>query len=482
MSQKIDLIIKEATETYGTVGLARKLGVQEQTVFNWVKGKTTPRNDSITMLERLVEPWIKELCKQPDKDLKVLSLFSGCGGMDLGFEGGFDVLSECVNPLIHPEWLPLENRKQWVRLPPTRFKTVFANDILAAGKAAWAPYFTARGANPSQYHLESVVDLVKKSRKGTFSFPTVDVVTGGFPCQDFSVAGKRKGFSSKKAHHGNSLTDIDNPTDENRGKLYMWMRHVIEITRPKVFVAENVKGLTSLKDVKQMIENDFRNIGSGYLVMSAKVLFAPNYGVPQTRERIIFIGFRRDALTKDALKKMSSGDAISAEYNPYPLKTHSREAFGNLLKQVTVKQCLKGLPEPDQAKDISQQTYSKAKWYGVHCQGQSEVKLDGLGPTIRAEHHGNIEFRRLSEEHNGKHKEELRKGLKERRLTVRECARIQTFPDDFSFVRPASDLGAQYKLSGSEGYKIIGNAVPPLLAAHIAWRLQELWPKIMKDD
>jgi DNA (cytosine-5)-methyltransferase 1 len=60
----------------------------------------------------------------------------------------------------------------------------------------------------------------------------------------------------------------------------MWMRHVIEVVRPKVFVAENVKGLVSLPDVKEIIENDFRDIGSGYVVVNAKVLYAPMFGIP----------------------------------------------------------------------------------------------------------------------------------------------------------------------------------------------------------
>ena len=112
---------------------------------------------------------------------------------------------------------------------------------------------------------------------------------------------------------------------------------------------------------------------------------------------------------------------------------------------------------------------------GKHCQGQTEVSLDGLGPTIRSEHHGNIEFRRLSVEHGGTHFDELNQGLAERRLSVRECARIQTFPDDYQFILPKNN---EYKaVSSSEAYKIIGNAVPPLLAFHIAKRLEDNWEK-----
>jgi DNA (cytosine-5)-methyltransferase 1 len=120
--------------------------------------------------------------------------------------------------------------------------------------------------------------------------------------------------------------------------------------------------------------------------------------------------------------------------------------------------------------------YSKAK-YGGQAQGQTEINLDWVGPTIRSEHHGNIEYRRLSLEHGGKHLQELELGLPERRLTVRECARIQTFPDDYEFVRP-SHKKDPYNLSGSNAYKVIGNAVPPLLAYSIAQRLEEIWDEV----
>ena len=104
--------------------------------------------------------------------------------------------------------------------------------------------------------------------------------------------------------------------------------------------------------------------------------------------------------------------------------------------------------------------------------------MDGIGPTIRSEHHGNIEYRRLSIEHEGQHKDELEAGLQERRLTIRECARIQTFPDDYKFVTPAD--GEKKGVSASDAYKLIGNAVPPLLAYHIAKRLEENWDKYFK--
>ena len=112
---------------------------------------------------------------------------------------------------------------------------------------------------------------------------------------------------------------------------------------------------------------------------------------------------------------------------------------------------------------------------GAHCQGQKEINLNSIGPTIRSEHHGNIEYRRLSKEHGGGHFEELGKGLTERRLTPRECAIIQTFPMDYEFVIPSPNRKNSFTLSSSAAYKVIGNAVPPLLAYHIAKRIESLW-------
>ena len=136
---------------------------------------------------------------------------------------------------------------------------------------------------------------------------------------------------------------------------------------------------------------------------------------------------------------------------------------------------LKNLKEPNESDDYSQMKYSKAKFMGNHCQGQKEISLDKLAPTIRAEHHGNIEFRRLSLKNGGKNIEELNEGKIERRLTLRECARIQTFPDDFNFVIPSNEKKSKFVVSPSIGYKLVGNAVPPLLAYHIANKIQNNW-------
>ena len=387
------------------------------------------------------------------KTLKTISFFSGCGGFDLGFEGNFFVHK---NSIVNKKWIE-ESCGDFVKIKKTGFETVFACDIKKSAKITWENYFKREKV----FQLDSIVDLVKQAKKGKFKFPDAEIVTGGFPCQDFSIAGKRNGFKSKISHK--NTKDFNIATEESRGMLYYWMREAISVINPKIFVAENVKGLVTIEDAKEIIANDFRNINGGYFVVDPKVLHAGNYGIPQSRERIFFIGIRKNLLNND-LKLQHLLNSI----NVYPSATHNV----HFNKIVQSKDYLKDLPEPQNSDDRSQQEYSKAKWYGKHCQGQIEINLNGLAPTIRSEHHGNIEFRRLSKENGGKNKKEY--NLEQRRLTVRECARIQTFPDNYQFVLP--------NVSTSEAYKLIGNAVPPLLGYHIAQNLKILIKKIETEN
>lgn len=401
--------------------------------------------------------------------LRVLSLFSGCGGLDLGLEGNFSVLRKSVNETIHPDWIKESTSKNFVKLASGRFETVFANDILPCAMKSWNHFFKKRKNVGGIYRLESIVDLVKKHHEGTFDFPeSIDVVTGGFPCQDFSVAGKRLGFDSQKSHNGKNEEHAEG---ESRGTLYLWMKQVIEIVKPKIFIAENVKGLVSLGDAKRIIEEDFRNIDEGYCVVDAQVLKAWEYGVPQSRERVVFIGISRKYASSKILADLEKNGSKSKFY-PYPPKTHGN----GLQKIVTCKDAFANLKEPEKSEDKAQQVYSKAKYYGK-MQGSSEINLNDIGPTIRSEHHGNIEFRRLNEEHGGTHNDELSKNLPERRLSVRECARIQTFPDDYEFI---FNDGTE-KVNSSGAYKVIGNAVPPLLGYAIGKRLEAIWNNLFGE-
>lgn len=409
--------------------------------------------------------------------ISVLSLFSGCGGMDIGFEGGFYCLKRSINPHIHPGWVT-EECGPWVKVKDTGFHTVFANDIKPDAKAAWSSFFSGRLPDSEEiYKLGSIVELVERAKAGEEIFPNdIKIVTGGFPCQDFSIAGKRRGFNSKKSHDGSILQD-EEASVANRGQLYMWMREVITLTKPLVFVAENVKGLVNLENAKEIIEKDFSTAADGgYIVIPAKVLQAADYGVPQSRERIIFYGFKKSSLNAGALEALSTRP-VPEEYDPYPKPTHSYSSSDaeDLCAPVSCSEAFIGLSEPEFSDEPSQKKYSRAKYMGKHCQGQTEIKLDSVGPTIRAEHHGNIEYRRLSSEHGGKHSTELYAGLKERRLSVRECARLQTFPDNYQFILPKA--GNRVSVSSSEAYKLIGNAVPCVLAYNIAMRLSENWDR-----
>lgn len=411
--------------------------------------------------------------RQEEATLRVLSLFSGCGGMDIGLEGGFICHRHSV---INPAWIHHRVNDDWVLLNRNLFRTVFACDILEEARLTWLRYMSRYKVNPDIYHLTSIVDLVKLHNDGNDIFPSnIDIVTGGFPCQDFSVAGKRRGFDSSILHNGEKKKS-DIPSEETRGKLYMWMKQVIDIVQPKMFIAENVKGLVSLGDVKDIIQHDFSTAnGNDYIVLNPQVLHAANYGVPETRERVIFIGIKRSALRPEALEALEQRD-IPIDYNPYPKPTHNFNVNDMSLPiPVSCRDIFKNLPEPAESEDLAQKVYSCAKYQSNGSQGQTEINFDGLAPTIRSEHHGNIEFRRLSVEHGGKILEELSNGLGERRLTPRECALIQTFPPDYPFVFHKAN-SKRYAVSPSGAYKVIGNAVPPMLAYNIARRIQEIWP------
>ena len=311
----------------------------------------------------------------------VISLFSGCGGLDLGFEGGFNFLNTIYKSLP--------------------FKVIFATDIMPQACESLKLNFN------SKVICEDIKNLLDNSAE---ILPNhADVVIGGFPCQDFSVAGKRKGMTSE------------------RGKLYQQMKRVIELVKPKIFVAENVKGLTNLGDALSIITQEFSNSNTKYEV-DYEILMAPNYGIPQSRQRVFIIGVREDIAKK--MKGQKNKFKV-----PFPQHTHSI-IDGNLPKWITSKNAIDDL----KYNNIDRQNeFSKAK--KNNGQGNRKIEANKVAPTIRAEHHGNIEFHYDAN----------------RRLSIRECARIQTFPDDFKFFGSTSNV-----------YKQIGNAVPPILGWHIA--------------
>ncbi|ABV78869.1 DNA cytosine methyltransferase [Rickettsia bellii] len=373
-----------------------------------MKQKTVKIEDSYNFKKTIVELVTQ---KALFEKIKVISLFSGCGGLDLGFEGNFNIHESCIKD---DDFIKSKNGNT-VILKDNPFEIVFCNDIMQEAKVAWEANFS----NKLEYSTKSIREL-----KG-YLLPKADLVIGGFPCQDFSLAGKRAGFSSE------------------RGRLYQEMARIIREVRPKAFVAENVYGLLSINGAIETIKKEFEN--GGYKVFHYPVE-AQQYGVPQTRKRVFFIGIKESDLKRKIDEK---------EFLPKP---------SHFDKAVTLNQVFKNLPEPNESSDPDQKSYSKAKFYGLNCQGNKSVDINKPAPTIRAEHHGNIEFRRLENNGNGN----------DRRLTVREAAIIQTFPTSFSFI----EKNGKKLLSQSASYKVIGNAVPPLLAYHFARKLGKLWHDI----
>lgn len=315
---------------------------------------------------------VKKRQKTQLASYRVASLFAGCGGLDLGFQGGFSYLG--------------------MKYPKRKFEIVWANEI---DEKACQTY---RANFKHEIICENINKLIEEDR-----IPEkVDVVLGGFPCQDFSLAGNRMGFKSK------------------RGVLYKSMVQIVQKTRPLAFVAENVRGLLNLNGGRnfEQILQEFRDIG--YHV-AYKLHHAANYGVPQSRERVIVVGTLKSKLPP-------------FEHPEPPLV---RDQW------ITLKEAIGDLANKKEGW-LSNHFWSKAKMF-PGTQGNSYTSADKIGPTMRAEHHGNIEWH----------------WNRKRRLSAREAARIQTFPDDFVFGP-----------STSSAYKQIGNAVPPVLGWYVATGLQ----------
>lgn len=170
--------------------------------------------------------------------IKIISLFSGCGGLDLGFEQVGD------------------------------YKTVWANDFKHEACETFRNHF---GDVILEGDIEQVDPYTNKD------IPECDIILGGFPCQDFSIIWKRPGL------------------DGERGNLYKSFLRFVDAKKPKAFVAENVKGILTAnkkKAIRQIIE-DFQNIAPGYVVIPHLYNFA-DYGVPEFRERVLIVGIRSD--------------------------------------------------------------------------------------------------------------------------------------------------------------------------------------------
>ena len=296
------------------------------------------------------------------KKIKVISLFSGCGGMDLGFLGGFEFLG--------------------TKYSKNPFEIIWANELNPAACNTYRSNIGDHIVNGDIW--EKIKDIPKEA----------DLVIGGFPCQDISVNGKGAGANGA------------------RSGLYRAMVKVVSEVKPKVFIAENVKGLLmrhNMESLKQII-TDFKKIGYN---VTYHLYSADDFAVPQTRERVIIVGTLA-GLPEFVPPKPSTKQPITA-----------KDAISDL----------ESFPEDPEFSHI----WSKANVSGE--QGNRRLKPDRPAYTIRAECHGNIQFHYSLN----------------RRISMREAARFQSFPDNFKFESGLRETERQ-----------IGNAVPPVFAWNIA--------------
>ncbi len=299
--------------------------------------------------------------------MKVVSLFSGAGGLDLGF-------------------------------------------VLAGHQVIWANDLYEDAVETYRHNIGNHIICEDISKIDASEIPDCDIVIGGFPCQGFSVA-------NTKRHE-----------DDERNELYKQLIRIIDEKRPKFFLAENVKGITNLAKGKvfEMILNDFRDLG--YKV-KYKILNAADYGVPQTRLRVIIIGVRED---------------INFDYE-YPNPTHDKDGKNGLPKWVSVGEAMSEIVDPDQPNDLPNHEYSKYKLNFNGYLGHRQLDPGKPAPTVtaRGDNKGGVV---ILPHPNGL-----------RRMSCRELAAVQSFPLTYVFSGNRSSV-----------YRQIGNAVPPLLGYAVA--------------
>tara|TARA_R100001163_G_C5068510_1_gene209037 strand:+ start:9396 stop:10439 length:1044 start_codon:yes stop_codon:yes gene_type:complete len=322
---------------------------------------------------------------------KLISLFSGCGGLDLGFE--------------------LEG-----------FEIVFANDCDKICKATYEYNFPG-----------AILDGRKIENIKSEDFPNnIDGIIGGSPCQSWSVAGSNKG------------------EDDPRGRVFFEYLRVINDMSPKFFVIENVEGIlrATHRPTLTKILSRLTKLGNHGYNVRYELLNANLHGVPQDRKRVFFIGIRKDL--QDNIDKFKF-PTISDDENDRPTL---KDAIYDLCDSAKSHKTMKDGDEVDYyylEMDWSSQFMSRNRvrtWdqaaFTVPATGR-QVTIHPQAPVMKKVRKDVFEFDR-----ENKHLY--------RRFTVRECARLQTFPDSFKF-----------KVDNvNHGYKLIGNAVPVNLARKIA--------------
>lgn len=330
--------------------------------------------------------------------MKIISLFSGCGGLDLGFEkAGFEI--PVANEFDKTIWETFT-----VNHPNTH---LIKGDIRNVNKHDIAPYIDE-----------------------------VDGIIGGPPCQSWSEAGALKGI------------------DDARGQLFFDYIRILEDFQPKFFLAENVSGMLANRH-SEAVKNILKLFDDAGYDVSLTLVNAKDYGVAEERKRVFYIGFRKDlnidftfpeGSTKSDSDKLTLKDIIldlkDSAVPSLKMNKHNPEAVNN-------NEYFTGSYSPifmsrNRVKAWDEQAYT------VQASGR-QCQLHPQAPKM-------VKF--------GKNDCRFVEGQEHlyRRMTVREVARVQGFPDDFKFI---------YK-NLNDGYKMIGNAVPVNLAYEIACEIKKV--------
>lgn len=333
--------------------------------------------------------------------MKVISLFSGCGGLDLGFEkAGFDI--------------PIANEYD---------STIWETFVLN---------------HPNTKLIKGDIRQINET-----DFPNdIDGIIGGPPCQSWSEAGALRGI------------------DDDRGKLFYDYIRILKSKQPKFFLAENVSGMLANRH-KQAVENIIQTFKDCGYNVSITLVNAKDYGVAQERKRVFYIGFRKDlninfkfpkGSTEDDKNKLCLKDviwdlkdtAVPAGKKNYhnPIAVNNNEYFTGAYSPIFMSR--------NRVKSWNEQAFT------VQASGR-QCQLHPQAPKMVFIAQNKREF--------VKGKESLY-----RRMTIREIARIQGFPDTFKFIYSNTD----------DAYKMIGNAVPVNLAYEIAVAIKCALEKIGK--
>ena len=328
--------------------------------------------------------------------MKVISLFSGCGGLDLGFErAGFEI--------------PVANEYD---------------------KTIWATY---KANHPKTQLIEGDIRHIQE-----INFPDeIDGIIGGPPCQSWSEAGALRGI------------------DDARGQLFFDYIRILKSKQPKFFLAENVSGMLANRH-SQAVQNLLKMFDECGYDVSLTLVNAKNYGVAQERKWVFYIGFRKDLKIKFQFPQGSTANdkhkltlkdvmadlqktAVPASEKNYanPQAINNNEYFTGSFSTIFMSR--------NRVKAWNEQGFT------VQASGR-QCQLHPQAPKMVK--YGENDFRFVTgQEHLY------------RRMTVREVARLQGFPDDFKLIYQKID----------DGYKMIGNAVPVQLAYEIAVAIRQVF-------